>query len=178
MSPRSCQQLPFSTFSLTFLFWQGLLSLQQQLRGRWAQAVAGALARWALGESRRPPLQATSCLLRQKTLWVKPKFLGRLHYSCKHRGGAAHQPRSGSVSPRLCVRKRPQKSGCAGAEGCYHRNRTSPLKSWFLIPLLEEKGSTAVLFFTGLSGRVWFCCRHFFQCHCVFSSLWVPVSRR
>lgn len=192
MNPRSCQQLPFSTFSLTFLFWQGLLSLQQQLRGRWAQAGWQGSPRGLglLGPQEGAPPASSSpgqnklSFKTQKILWVKPEFLLSLHYSFKHPGNATHRPpslcRPRALQGRAAEARRLEKSGCAETKGCYHRNWTSPLKLCFLTHThapRKGKGPTAVLFFTDLSGRVWFCCHCFFQCRCVFSSLWVPVSR-
>lgn len=108
----------------------------------------------AEAEPRPPPRQATtSCLLRQKTLWVKPKFLVGLHYSFKHAGGAAHQPRSLST-PALCEEEAGEERLCRPSP----QKLNQPIEIGLLMPLLEERGSTAVLVFTDLSGRVWFCC--------------------
>lgn len=97
MSPHSCQQLPFSAFSLTFCFDKGFCP---------STAAAWEVGRGArphsCGSSQRPRpglgwasglllLSPERGVFSQKILWVKLKFLLWLHYSFKLPGHTKHE---------------------------------------------------------------------------------------
>lgn len=94
MSPRCFQQLPFSTFSLTFfLFWQGLLSLNNSsVGGEPGRVVASAFTGRSMASSSSS--HGISWLLRhRKSSVAKPKFVLWLHYSTSQQ----------CKSPSLCA---------------------------------------------------------------------------
>ena len=160
MSPRSCQQLPFSTFSITFLFWQGLLSLRLQLRGGWSLAVAGE----PRGLGQPAPRRAAARRLPRPESSGSNQSLS-CDFSVRRNIPAGWRAGLGlSVSAQGFAEaeaRRLGKSGSAEAEGCYHRNWASPLKSCLLTHTPKGWGQRW-LWFSQI--WVWFCCCCFFRC--------------
>lgn len=169
MSPHCFQQLPFSTFSLTFFcFDKGFCpsttaAWEVSLAGWWPQPSQGAA--WP-----PPPPHGISWLLRhRKSSVANPTFLLWPHCSFQHASHAACLPRCLCWAGAVRVgrrRRRPQRSGREEVEGCSHKNCPSPSKLGDFITHTrgqgKGEGSAVVLLFAALSGPIWFCCRRFF----------------